>query len=53
MLPDRGPGLERVCLGPASSVWVLDCVQERFHNTSPGDDEGKIIKAGDRGTRRA
>lgn len=26
MLPERGPGPKWVCLGPASSVWLLDFV---------------------------
>ena len=39
LLLDRGAGPEQVCLGSASSVWVLDFVQERFHNMSPGDYE--------------
>ena len=40
------PGLEQVCLRLASSLWVLDFVQKRFHNMSPGDFEGMFIKAG-------
>ena len=28
-------------------MWVLDFVQERFHNTSPGDFESTFIKARD------
>ena len=43
----KGPGLEQVCLGPASSAWALDFMQEIFHNTSPGDFESTFIKAGD------
>ena len=39
-LRDRGPGFEQVCLGAAGSVWGLDFMEERFHNTSPGDYEG-------------
>ena len=31
-------------LSPASSVGVLDFVQERFHNTSLGDFENMFIK---------
>ena len=52
MLPDRGPGPDQVSLGPASSVWVVDFVQERLLNTSPGDYEGTFIKAGDSETRK-
>lgn len=46
LLPERGPGSERVCLGLAGSVWVLDFVQGRFHNMDPGNFEGLFIKAG-------
>ena len=28
-------------------MWVIDFVQERFHNMSPGDFESMCIKAGD------
>lgn len=28
---------EQVCLRVAGAVWVLNFVQERFHNASPGD----------------
>ena len=52
LLTDRGPGPEQVCLGPASSMWVLDFMWERFHNTSPGDYEDTFIKAGDNETRK-
>ena len=41
-----GPGPEQDCLGPASSVWVLDFVQERFHITSLVDFESMFIKFG-------
>ena len=44
-------GPEWVGLGPADNVWVLDFVQERFHNTSPGDFWGMFIKAGDSETK--
>ena len=27
-------------------MWVLDFVQERFHNISPGDFDSMFIKAG-------
>lgn len=40
-------GLERVCLGPAGSVRVLDFVQERCHDTGPGVCEAMFIEAGD------
>ena len=52
LLRNRGPGPEWVGLGPAGSVWVLDFVWERFHNTSPGDYEGMFIKVGDTDTRK-
>ena len=42
----KGPGLEQVFLGLDCSVWVLDFVWKRFHNTSPGDFESMFIKAG-------
>ena len=38
---------EQICLGPASSVWALDLVQERFRNVSPGGFESTFLKAGD------
>ena len=50
--PDRGPGPERVCPGPAGSVWVLESGQERFHSTSPGEFEGAFVKVGDSETGR-
>lgn len=37
VLAERGPGPERVCLGPAGNVQILDFMQERCHNMSPGD----------------
>ena len=52
LLPDRGPGPERVCLKLAGSMWVLDLVQERFHSMSPGECESTFIKAGDSETRK-
>ena len=33
-------------------VWVLDFMQERFHNTRPGDFESMLVKAGDSETRK-
>ena len=33
------------------TVWVLDFVEERFHNMSPGDFDSIFIKAGDSETR--
>lgn len=36
-----------------SSVWVLDFVQDRVYNRSPGDLECMFIKARDSETRRA
>ena len=47
-----GPGSEWVCLVPASSVWVLDFMQEKCHNRSPGDFESMFIKAGNSETRK-
>ena len=52
LFPVREPGAEQAHLWPAASLWVLDLVQERFHNTSPGDHEGTFIKAGDSETRK-
>ena len=49
---NRGPGPKQGCLGPAGRVWVLDFVQERFHNRNPSDYEGVFIKAGDTETRK-
>ena len=48
----QDPGLEQVCLGPACSVWVLDFMQKRFHNTSPGDLERTFINAGGSETKK-
>ena len=48
VLSDGVPGPEQFCLGPAGSIWVLDFMQERFYNTSPGDHESLFIEAGDR-----
>lgn len=46
MLSKREPSPEQVVfLGLASSVWVLDSAQERFHITSPDDLQGNFIKA--------
>ena len=42
-----GRGLGRVCLGLASSEWVLHCMQERFHNRHPGDFKSGFIKVGE------
>lgn len=52
MLLEMRPGPERVCLGPASSVWVLDFVWEKFYNMSPENYEGTFINAGDSKTRK-
>ena len=52
-LPDRTPGPERVCPGPAGRVWVLDVMKEKFHSMSPGDYEGMFTEAGDSETRKA
>ena len=46
-----GPGPKQVCLGLASSVWVLDSVQERFH-CSRGDFERTFIKVGNSDVRK-
>lgn len=51
LFPERGPAPERVCLGPACSVWALDFVQERFPRTSPGGFESAFVKAGAAGHR--
>ena len=42
-----GTGLERVCLWLVCSVWVLDFMQERFHNMHPGDFGRTFVTAGD------
>ena len=47
----QGLGPERVRLGLADSVWVLSFVQERFHNSSPGDSESRFSRAGDSETK--
>ena len=52
VLLERGPGPEHVYLEPAISVWVLDFVQERFHNAGPGDFYRTFIKAGASETRK-
>ena len=39
-------------LRDSCSVWVLDFVQERLHNVSPGDHEDTFMKAGDSDTRK-
>lgn len=52
LLLDRALGPKWVCLGPVCSVRVLDFVQRRFYNTSPGDCEGMFIKAGERETKK-
>ena len=43
--PGKGPGLEQVCLRPTGNVWVLDFVQERFHNMRPEDFERTFTRA--------
>ena len=43
--------LEWVCLGSADSMWILDSMQERFHNMSPTDFESMFIKPGDSQTK--
>ena len=45
------PGPERVCLGPAGGMGVLDFAQERFRNMIPGDFESKFLTAGDSETK--
>lgn len=47
LLLEKGPGPERVCLGSAGSVGVLNFAQESFQNMSPGDFERMFIKVGD------
>ena len=46
-----GTGQQWVCLRLACSVWVLDFMQERCHNMSPGDLESTFVKAGDSETK--
>lgn len=48
----KEPGPEQVCLGLASSVWVLDFVQERFHSKRSGDFESRFITVGDSETKK-
>ena len=43
---------EPVCLRPAGSVWVLDSMQGRHHNTSTDDFESTFTKARDSETRK-
>ena len=45
-------GSEQPHLGLAWSAWVLDFMQERFHNMSPGGFESTFIKAGDSETSK-
>ena len=40
--PERDWDKSMVC-----NVWVLDLVQERFHDTCPADFKSMFIKAGD------
>ena len=41
----QGLGPDQACLGPSGSVWVLDFMQERFHNKSPGEFESTFVNA--------
>lgn len=50
-VPEWGLAQELVYLGLAGSVWVLDLVQGRFHNTNPGDFESTLVKAEDNETK--
>ena len=43
----EGLSLGQVCFRLAGSVWVLDFMQERSHNASPGDFESIFVRAGD------
>lgn len=43
VLLEREPDLEQICLQPASSMWILDLVQKRFHKTHPGDLDTEIF----------
>ena len=52
MFPGQELGLEQVCLRPAYSVWVLDFMQEIFHDMTPGDFESMLTKAEDSETRK-
>ena len=47
----EGLGLRQVWPRTVCSVWVLDFMQGRFHNTSPGDLKSAFIKAGDSETK--
>ena len=50
--------VRKLALSPLShtsqggNVWVLDFVQERFHDMSPGDFESTFIKAGGSETKK-
>ena len=52
MFPGQELGLEQVCLRLAYSVWVLDFMQEIFHDMTPGDFESMLTKAEDSETRK-
>ena len=47
MPPQMGQAQSRL----ACSAWVLDFVQEKFHNPSAADFESILIKAGDSGAK--
>ena len=40
-----------MCLRPTGGEWVLDFVEETFHNTGPGDFDSMFIKTGDHETK--
>lgn len=46
LLPTRRPGPWWIWLEPASSVCVLDFMQEKFHSRSLGNYEGMLLKMG-------
>lgn len=52
VLWDRGPGPEPACLGPASSVWILNFMKKRCHHMSSDAYEGLFIKAEDSEKRK-
>ena len=50
-VPERDQAHSGSALGRLVSVWVLDSVQGRLDNTSPGDFENMLIKAEDGETK--
>ena len=41
----KGSGPRQVCPGTVWNAWVLDFMQERFHNKSPGEFESTFVNA--------